>query len=383
MTNPYDPQTPARPEYFGGREQVLKIVRERIAIAKEHSKSGGILIYGHRGVGKTSLINKIISEMSGSEDNPSDILIISRRLARTTNDQELYKLLNEELKQQVEKRKNLIEKIKTAAKNIEGISAFNFSFDRLKKDVEQSQYHQWRENVENLKNVKLILITLDDADFLSIEAIGELKTIVEEISNTPILLTISGFMDFEEKFVDKYSPVARIFSGANFNIGRFSLEETSEVLDKPLINNKTKWDRVAIQVVQKVTSGYPYLVQCIASASYIENYTITEKRVKECIKQAVNIGKSWLDHEIPEASNQDVISFAKIAKLDKDIVQSTEISRVGVSPPYIGRLVKLKILKQIRRGRYSIEKSPMIATFELLKRGLSDTNNISIIHDSA
>ncbi len=92
----------------------------------------------------------------------------------------------------------------------------------------------------------------------------------------------------------------------------------------------------------------------------------------QSIGQAVNIGKSWLDHEIPEASDQDVISFARIAKLDKDAVQSTEISRVGVSPPYVGRLVKLKILKQIRRGRYSIEKSPMIATFELLKRGLSE-----------
>ncbi len=372
MPNPYDPQTPARPEYFGGREHVLNKVRERIAMAKEHKKSGGILIYGHRGVGKTSLINKIISEMAGSEDRPSDILIISRRLARTTNDQELYKLLNEELKQQVERRKSLIERLKDAAKQVDGLTVFNIGLERTKNDADQSPYHQWRDNIESLKNARLILIAIDDADFLSIEAIGELKTIVEEMSNTPILLTISGFIDFEEKLVDKYSPVARIFSGANFNIGRFNLEETKEVLNKPLINEKTKWDIKAVVAVQKVTSGYPYLVQCISSASYMENSEITEKRVMESIGQAVNIGKSWLDHEIPAASDQDVISFARIAKLDKDIVQSTEISRVGVSPPYIGRLVKLNILKQIRRGRYSIEASPMIATFELLKRGLSE-----------
>jgi len=372
MPNPYDPQTPARPEYFGGREHVLKKLRERISMAKEHRKSGGILIYGHRGVGKTSLINKIISEVAGSEDKPSDILIISRRLARTTNDQELYILLNEELKQQVGKRNNIIEKIKSTAKNIDGIGAFNISFNRANDGAKPSPYHQWRENIENLRNAGLILIAIDDADFLSIEAIGELKTIVEEISNTPILLTISGFMDFEEKLVDKYSPVARIFSGTNFNIGRFSLEETGEVLNKPLTNEQTSWEKKAVSTVHKVTGGYPYLVQCIASASYIENNLITEKRVLESVEQAVNIGKSWLDHEIPEASDQDVISFVKIAKLDKDIVQSTEISNIGVSPPYIGRLVKLKILKQIRRGRYGIEKSPMIATFEMLKRGLSD-----------
>lgn len=372
MTNPYDPTTPARPEYFGGREHVLQKLKERIIMAKEHQKSGGILIYGHRGVGKTSLINKIISELSGSEDNLSNILIISRRLARTTNDQELYKLLNEELKQQVEKRKSIIDKVKSGAKNVGGIKLFNFAIDRTIKDAEQSLYHQWRNKVESLKNAGLILIAIDDADFLSLEAIGELKTIIEEISKTPLLLIISGFIGFEEKLVDKYSPVARIFSGANFNIGRFSLEETKVVLNKPLVNEKTKWDQKAIIAVQKVTGGYPYLVQCIASASYSENCLINEEKVMKSIEQAVNIGKSWLDHEIPEASDQDVISFARIAKLDKDVVQSTEISKVGVSPPYVGRLVKLKILKQIRRGRYSIEKSPMIATFELLKRGLSE-----------
>lgn len=371
MPNPYDPQTPARPEYFGGREHVLCKLRDRIQMAKEHKKSGGILIYGHRGVGKTSLINKIINEMSGSEDNPSDILIISRRLARTTNDQELYRLLTEELIQQIEKRKSLIKRISSVAKNVNSINMFNLGVELNKDGLEKSPYNQWRNHVESLSNVGLILITLDDADWLSLEAIGELKTIVEESSKTPILLVISGYIDFEEKLVDKYSPVARIFSGANFNIGRFNLEETKEVLTKPLINEQTKWEEKAIEKSQKITGGYPYLVQCLASACYLENKTISEDRVKESTKQAISIGQSWLDHEIPDASDQDVISFAKIARLDKNIVQSTEISNAGVSPPYVGRLVKLKILKKMRRGRYSIEKSPMTATFELLKRELS------------
>ncbi|HLD37095.1 MAG TPA: ATP-binding protein [Candidatus Nanoarchaeia archaeon] len=371
MPNPYDPQTPARPEYFGGREHVLKRLKERIEMAKEHKKSGGILIYGHRGVGKTSLINKIISEMTGTEDNPSDILIINRRLGRTTNDQELYRLLSEELIQQIEKRKNTLEKIKGMAKNISGMGAFSLNIGISKTDFDKSPYHQWKTYIENLKNVGLILIAIDDADWLSLEAIGELKTIVEDMSNTPILLTISGFIDFEEKLADRYSPVARIFSGANFNIGRFTLEETEEVLCKPLMNEQTNWDDEAVKEVHKITGGYPYLVQCLASASYSENITINKERVKENIKKAVSIGQSWLDHEIPDASDQDVISFAKITGLDKDMVQSTEISNVGVSPPYVGRLVKLKILKKLRRGRYGIEKSPMIATFELLKRGLA------------
>ena len=69
MPNPYDPQTPARPEYFGGREHVLCKLRDRIQMAEKHKKSGGILIYGHRGVGKTSLINKIINEIKHNFDS--------------------------------------------------------------------------------------------------------------------------------------------------------------------------------------------------------------------------------------------------------------------------------------------------------------------------
>ncbi len=371
MPNPYDPQGPARPEYFGGRKIVLEKVAERIAIARQHKKSGGILIYGHRGVGKTSLIDKIISEFSGTEDAPSDILIINRRLARTTNDQELYHMLNEELRQQIANRKNLLDRIRAATKNVNSVAAFDLSIGFSQPNEEKTPYNQWRELVGALRNVGLILIAIDDADFLAREAIGELKTIVEELSSTPILLIISGFVGFEEKLVDDYSPVARIFSGADFNIGKFSLDEIKEVLLKPLANEKTNWTDDAIVAVQKYTSGYPYLVQCIASASYIENGTIDEKRVKDSINVAVAIGKSWLEHEISEASDQDVISFARIASLDKDIVQSTEISKIGVSPPYIGRLVKLGILKKVRHGRYSLEKSPMIAIFELLKRGLS------------
>src|SRR3989338_4801027 len=105
VPNPYDPQTPARPEYFGGREQVLNAVRERIESAKAHKKSGGILVHGHRGVGKTSLLKKIVSEFGGTEETPSNALVFYRRLSRTTSDSELYSILNEELLAAIEKRK--------------------------------------------------------------------------------------------------------------------------------------------------------------------------------------------------------------------------------------------------------------------------------------
>ena len=123
--------------------------------------------------------------------------------------------------------------------------------------------------------------------------------------------------------------------------------------------------------IYRLTAGYPYLVQCLANASYSENITIKETDVQNHIKDAINIGRSWLDHEIPTASDQDVISFAKIIRLEKNIFQNIEIGSLGIQPIYIGRLVKLGILKKVSRGRYQLQKSPIIAIFEELKRGLS------------
>lgn len=372
MPNPYDPQTPARPEYFGGRKHVLEAVKERISSATIHKKSGAILIYGHRGVGKTSLLRKIIDESKGPEEAPTNALIVYRRLARTTNDQELYSILLEGLVAQVELRKNLVERLKSIGNRIENINLINvFEIDMADRSGEKSSYQKWKSCLGSLRNTEYVLIAIDDADVLSTEAIGELKSIVEDSSAVPILLAISGGIQFEARLVDDYSPVARIFSGASFNIGTLDLDETKEVLEKPLINENTRWDQKAIEMVHKLTAGYPYLIQCLAKASYVENTNITENDVRTHIPDAIDIGKSWLDHEIPNASDQDVLSFIKIIKLEKDVVKNVEMTALGVPSVYIGRLVRLGVLKKISRGRYQIRKSPIIATFEALKRGLS------------
>ena len=370
MPNPYDPQTPARPEYFGGRHKVLSSITERILSAKAHKKSGAALIYGHRGVGKTSLLKKIIDEAKGTEDKPVNLLYCYRRLGRTTNDEELYNLLNEELLAAIDTRKSLIDKLLSLGKKIESL---NLRYIELKLNPDLSQksnYQTWKSRLNKLQDIDYFLIAIDDADFLSVEAIGELKTLVEDASSIPILLVISGGIQFEGKLVDAYSPVARIFSGASFNIGKLDQTEIEEVLTKPLVNEKTAWDAESMAEIYKLTGGYPYLIQCLAKASYAENITITKDRVRAQINEALDIGKSWLNHEIPNASDQDVLSFVKITQLEKNVFQSADMAKAGIQPVYIGRLVKLGIIKKISRGRYELQKSPIIAEFEKLKREL-------------
>ncbi len=370
MPNPYDPQTPAAPEYFGGRHKILASIKERIEYAKKHKKSGAALVYGHRGVGKTSLLKKIVDEAKGNEDHPENILYFYRRLGRTTNDEELYRLLNEELITAIDSRKNFIDRLKSFRDKIAKVDLKIIELDTGSDSKQKSPYQVWKSFINKLHDIDYILVAIDDADFLSVEAVGELKSIVEDVGNIPILLLISGGIQFESKLVDDYSPVARIFSGASFNIGKLDRSETKEILEKPLVNESTKWDGNAVSEIHKLTGGYPYLIQCLAKASYAEDRTITVEDVRQHVNDAIDIGKNWLNHEIPNASDQDVLSFVKISQLEKNVFQSVDMANAGVQSVYIGRLVKLGIIKKISRGRYELQKSPIIAEFEKLKRTL-------------
>ena len=371
MVNPYDPQSPASPDYFGGRKHILNAVIERLEKAKIKKQSGGILVYGYRGVGKTSLLNKIERTIQPSADDlPDNVIVIYRRLSRTTSVSEFYQIMTESIIDELERRKTLVEKLSALGKNISSIKLF--STIEINKEIgkpERTPFLQWKMILRELSEVDCIVVEIDDADYLASEALGELKSIAEETSLPPVLLIVSGGIDFEERLVDDYSPIARIFSGASFDLGEFKLEETKEVLEKPIIGSSTHWTPDAVAAVQKLSGGYPYLVQCLASASYIDG-AIEDTRVEEHIADALEIGKPWLSHELEKASDNDILSFERIVKSGKTSLRSSEIGALGVSPPYIGRLVRLKVLKFVSYGRYDLIMPPIVCYYHLMKRNL-------------
>ena len=88
------------------------------------------------------------------------------------------------------------------------------------------------------------------------------------------------------------------------------------------------------------------------------------------LNEALDLGKPWLNNELKNASDNDILYFAKICELNKTTLKSSEMTSVGISPPYIGRLVQHKIIEKINRGRYKLKKPPIIALYHSLKRGL-------------
>ncbi len=373
MVNPYDPRTPAEPEEFGGRKAILQTVHEQIDSASVLRRSGGILIQGFRGVGKSSLVRKLISIVETEKAAiPGGAFVASCRLAKTTSDSELYKLITESLLEDISKKQSLAEKIAGLKDLLRSIGVpGGITFGLTQAEHDKSPHQKWKDLLNRMSGASLVFVAVDDADSLSPEAIGELKTIVEEQKQVPVLLTIAGSTELEQRMIDQYSPVARIFSGASFNISSFDLDETREVLQKPIRGMPdVQWAQSGVIAVQRYTKGYPFLVKCLANASYRTGEPIDEKRVQSCLKAALDIARPWLDNKLREASDQDVVSFYRIGRSNQLKFRSTDLNLLGVQAQYIGRLVKHKVLKAVSRGHYDLIEAPMIAYYLMLKRQL-------------
>ncbi len=367
MPNPYSPQNHADPNYFGGREEYLRVVNNTIDSSVHYKRSSGVLVYGYRGIGKTSMLYKIKAEAETKGKN----IIVYRRLGNTTTDKDLYRMISEDVIETVKRNSTLTEKLRSVAGKVSTIHTPVLDLD-IKAEAEKSPYHLWQKVRDGIPGIDFIMIQIDDADNLSSEALGELKTIVEAQSEVPLILVASGGESFEEKLDRDYSPIARIFSGASFNLESFTPKEIKEVLEEPLKGTDTRWNEEGIEKVYDLSNGYPYLVQCIAWACYIESGTITQKDVEAKLKDALEVGRPWLNNEIRLASDNDIRSFFKIAKLNRRDLTSGELSSAGVDPVYVGRLVSLKILKKVSRGRYRLIKAPIVAYYHMLARNIND-----------
>jgi hypothetical protein len=232
----------------------------------------------------------------------------------------------------------------------------------------------WRKCIGSLVGTACVCICVDDAEQLDKVGLGTLKTIAESVVEVPVLLVVAGGPELMKRLSDPdASPVARVFSGATFDLEEFTEEETKEALEAPLRSSGAtgRWSDDAVQAIWRLAHGYPYLVKCLAQAAYREGRGVSAQGVQETVQEALDVAASWLEREIPHASDVDIRTFAKIAQTGKGSLKSAEILELGVQSPYIGRLVRLGVLKRVARGRYELRKAPVIAYYHMLRRGLA------------
>jgi hypothetical protein len=330
------------------------------------------MLHGYRGSGKTSALRKIQAVVRSEAPSTLAVEIPLRMLS---SEDRLLASIVQEVGRQLETRAGLGERIKGFLSRINGLSVAGggVSVAPGGADRRTSGLAVWRDCIESLDADTVLLICVDDAELLDPSGLGALKTIAEAHARVPIILVVAGGVELSDRLGQRdTSPIARVFSGARFDIGELSLEETGAALASPItaVGGSGSWQLEAIREVHLLSHGYPFLVQCLASAAYREPDPIDAARVRRAVEQALKIGSSWLERECANASDEDIRAFAKIAAHGGSRVRSSEIISLGIQSPYIGRLVRLKILKKISRGHYELRKAPVIAYYHALARDL-------------
>jgi hypothetical protein len=169
------------------------------------------------------------------------------------------------------------------------------------------------------------------------------------------------------------SPVLRAFSGAVFDLGQFSLDETAEALNAPLrkLETPARWAPKAVALVHHLTRGYPYLVQCFGAAIYAPGRRIEASDVRDKTSAALELASSWLGRELSRASDEDIRVFVKIANLGKSEFDSLDLRPLSIVPAYLSRLERAGVIKRVSRGHYELRTAPAVAYFQALRRGLT------------
>ncbi len=231
----------------------------------------------------------------------------------------------------------------------------------------------WREYLEAIREAPVLTVCIDDADRLTAAGVGTLKTIAEAQTPLRVILVVAGGLELTRRLAThEFSPVARVFSGAMLDREAFTEEETRETLEPPLRGEPDagSWTAEGVRRVHQLSHGYPYLVKCVAHATYRPRAVLDAGDVESAVPRTLEIAAPWLDREIPEASDGDIRAFVRIARFKKTHLTASEIGSLGVTSVYTKRLVKLEVLRHVAPGRYELRKAPAIAYYHEKRRHL-------------
>lgn len=347
-------------------------VREALETAHQQRRGQSILLHGYRGSGKTSALRKIEAM---SVDAEPGAIVVEVPLRVPSSDALLLHAIAEQVRRSLARKAGASARVKRALESLSSVTVLGSGVQRV-PPAPESPLHPltvWADILEALEGRPLFCLCIDDAELLETEQVGILKTIAESVTSIPILMVVAGGPELLEKLsVRGGSPVLRAFSGAIFDLGQFTLEETREALEAPLrrTSSHASWDPPAVARIHHFTHGYPYLVQCFAAAAYVGGRRITAADVEGRIPQALRLASSWLERELSRASDEDIRTFVKIADLGQSEFSSDDLRPLRIMPAYLSRLERAGVLKRLARGHYELRMAPAVAYFHALRRGL-------------
>lgn len=366
--NPFNPQQPARPDFFVGREpEIMEF--EKMLSQTMHGSPMNMSITGNRGMGKTSILLKF-EDIARKEKCLT--LRLSNYEGNVTNIIDFSDYLSSNLKREILSRRP----VERGINNLQEWAATlkpTFSWNEVTLSLEKQQIIQellrqrlvklWNE-LKNGDNAAVILI--DEAE--SLESIKGILPFLREVfqrlaTDANYMVVIAGKLNFPERMSESFSPLNRFFPCSR--LLSFDKAEIRTYIIKRLASVSVGIDEDALSHISKRSEGHPYVLVAMCYLLF-DSLREDEKHIsKDVVLRAEEKINARLAQDFftpmyhpltPKAQDilQRIASKSKtLAFSFKDAVDWLDMPRNYVSP-YIKELLRKGVLNKPRRGSYQI-----------------------------
>lgn len=367
--NPFNPQQPARPDFFVGRTEEIKRFEEFLSQTL-HNSPMNMSITGNRGIGKTSILAKL--EQIAKEQNCLT-LRISNYESNIKSITEFVDYIIINLKRELIAEQpaiaGQINRISDWVKTLKPILTYkDISLTVEKKIVVEKLFYDQLKKVWDCvkENHPTIVILIDEAE--SLEQIKGLFAFMREVfqrlsTDTNYTVVLCGKLNFKERMAESFSPLNRFFPTTD--LLPFKDNEVREYINRKLSSVKVKVSKEVLNEICRISEGHPYVVVLMC---YILFKHLKEKEMeinKELFDRILPVIKNQLAqdffislyHPLTPKARKVLLQIAKkLKKLDftyKDAISFCNLKGNQVSP-YIQELWRKGCINKPRRGYYVI-----------------------------
>jgi len=281
------------PKWFAGRQGDIEKALKSLC-----SPGSSMLVFGERGVGKSSFIEMVKQIASGKnhllfkynlhklyppEKFKYRIVSVTCDADCTTTAKVLQRLITspDGLKSIVSLRQEKIESTVKDKFSLDFLKLFTYGTEEEKKitssEIKEDSIFELFINIilSISKNVingnEGLLIAIDEFDLVSDSS--KMASLIKNLSKNNVKFLISGIAESYEQLISGHQSIFRQLVYGRIEIIKMTIEEVTEIFKNVEINSnkRIKFDDSFIKEVFEKSGGYPYFVQLLGQLA-LDNY---------------------------------------------------------------------------------------------------------------
>ena len=367
--NPFRKRTGILPSYFTGRENELNELK-KIYNSTKMGVPGHLILYGPKGIGKTSLLLKFQERITNLDG------VYSVRIPLIEgNFEDIYSLIIEKCSDTLDINiGHFWEKISSLGINIPFIGGVSVS-----REIPKTSPAVAFEKILNViydelgaDNPVLILLFDDIQRIMGNDETMKILSILQNalvelnLKGKNIMFVATGSEDIFNKIQDKLDSAVRIFEP--YLIGPLSYGEVCDAINIPAEEQSVSFEEDVLKEIYDLSNGIPYYMQILAYSCFEESNDDNEVTMDEFEKASMYALNILAQREFKALFDKSTTEERKIlclmAESDETILSYSYIkenANLNSEPSaLLKNLVNKNMIIKPSRGKYKLKNNKVL-----------------------